>query len=64
MALTLTYHEGGMLVTGGTGSVGGGIVRALAKAGVPLVEAIVPRIDLEAGVVEVTPPAGLFEEIE
>ena len=31
---------------------------------VPLVEAIVPRIDLEAGVVEVTPPAGLFEEIE
>jgi NAD(P)-dependent dehydrogenase (short-subunit alcohol dehydrogenase family) len=37
MALTLTYPEGGMLVTGGTGSVGGGIVRALAKAGVPLV---------------------------
>jgi NAD(P)-dependent dehydrogenase (short-subunit alcohol dehydrogenase family) len=37
MALTLTYPEGGMLVTGGTGSVGGGIVRALAKAGAPLV---------------------------
>lgn len=30
---------------------------------VPFVEAIVPRVDLEAGVVEVTPPAGLFEEI-
>ena len=37
MALTLTYPEGGMPVTGGTGSVGGGIVRRLAKAGVPLV---------------------------
>jgi len=37
MALNLTYPEGGMLVTGGTGSVGGGIVRALAKADVPLV---------------------------
>jgi NAD(P)-dependent dehydrogenase (short-subunit alcohol dehydrogenase family) len=37
MALNLTYPEGGMLVTGGTGSVGGGIVRALAKAGVPVV---------------------------
>ena len=37
MALTLTYPEGGMLVTGGTGSVGGGIVRQLARAGVPLV---------------------------
>jgi len=37
MALTLTYPDGGMLVTGGTGSVGGGIVRQLAKAGVPLV---------------------------
>lgn len=30
---------------------------------VPFVEAIVPRIDLEAGIVEVTPPAGLFEEL-
>lgn len=29
---------------------------------VPFVEAIVPSIDLEAGVVMVTPPAGLFEE--
>lgn len=37
MALSLTYPEGGMLVTGGTGSVGGGIVRQLAKAGVPVV---------------------------
>lgn len=31
---------------------------------VPLVEAIVPAIDLEAGVVTVTPPAGLFEPVE
>jgi 16S rRNA processing protein RimM len=30
---------------------------------VPFVEAIVPHVDLEAGVVEVTPPAGLFEEL-
>jgi 3-oxoacyl-[acyl-carrier protein] reductase len=37
MALNLTYPEGGMLVTGGTGSVGSGIVRALAKAEVPVV---------------------------
>jgi NAD(P)-dependent dehydrogenase (short-subunit alcohol dehydrogenase family) len=37
MGLTLTYPEGGMLVTGGTGNVGGGIVRQLARAGVPLV---------------------------
>lgn len=29
---------------------------------VPFVEAIVPSVDLEAGVVTVTPPAGLFEE--
>lgn len=31
---------------------------------VPFVEAIVPNIDIEAGIVSVTPPAGLFEEIE
>lgn len=37
MALTLTYPDGGMLVTGGTGNVGSGIVRQLAKAGVPVV---------------------------
>jgi len=30
---------------------------------VPFVEAIVPKVDLEAGVVTVTPPAGLFEEL-
>jgi len=30
---------------------------------VPFVESIVPRIDIEAGVIEVTPPAGLFEEL-
>ncbi|GAB2566192.1 ribosome maturation factor RimM [Leucobacter ruminantium] len=29
---------------------------------VPFVEAIVPAVDLEAGVVRVTPPTGLFEE--
>lgn len=37
MGLTLTYPAGGMLVTGGTGRAGQGIVRELAKAGVPLV---------------------------
>ncbi|MBP1325001.1 16S rRNA processing protein RimM [Leucobacter exalbidus] len=31
---------------------------------VPFVEAIVPSVDLEAGVMHVTPPAGLFEELE
>lgn len=35
MALTLTFPEGGALVTGGTGRLGEGIVRQLAKAGVP-----------------------------
>ncbi|MBC9926355.1 ribosome maturation factor RimM [Leucobacter sp. cx-169] len=30
---------------------------------VPFVEAIVPSVDLEAGIVTVTPPAGLFEEL-
>lgn len=30
---------------------------------VPFVEAIVPNVDLEARVVQITPPAGLFEEI-
>lgn len=30
---------------------------------VPFVEAIVPNVDLDAGVVTVTPPAGLFEEL-
>ncbi len=30
---------------------------------VPFVEAIVPHVDLDAGVVTVTPPAGLFEDI-
>ena len=29
---------------------------------VPFVEAIVPSVDMEAGVVHVTPPTGLFEE--
>ncbi|PPF46108.1 ribosome maturation factor RimM [Pseudoclavibacter sp. AY1F1] len=31
---------------------------------VPLVKAIVSEVDLEAGIVSVTPPNGLFEEIE
>lgn len=30
---------------------------------VPFVKAIVPSVDLEAGVVTVTPPAGLFEDL-
>lgn len=30
---------------------------------VPFVEAIVPQVDLEAGVVTITPPVGLFEDI-
>jgi 16S rRNA processing protein RimM len=30
---------------------------------VPFVSAIVPSVDIEAGVVTVTPPAGLFEEL-
>lgn len=30
---------------------------------VPFVEAIVPKVDLETGIVTVTPPAGLFEEL-
>ncbi|MDB5985139.1 MAG: family NAD(P)-dependent oxidoreductase [Nevskia sp.] len=37
MAISLTYPEGGALVTGGTGNVGEGVVRRLADAGVPLV---------------------------
>jgi NAD(P)-dependent dehydrogenase (short-subunit alcohol dehydrogenase family) len=37
MAITLSYPDGGMLVTGGTGRVGKGIVRRLADAGVPIV---------------------------
>lgn len=37
MALTLTYPQGGALVTGGTGRLGEGIVRQFAKAGVPQV---------------------------
>ncbi|MCW2287983.1 16S rRNA processing protein RimM [Leucobacter luti] len=31
---------------------------------VPFVEAIVPRVDIEAGIVYVTPPTGLFEDRE
>jgi 16S rRNA processing protein RimM len=30
---------------------------------VPFVTAIVPRVDIEAGVITVTPPAGLFEDL-
>ncbi|WP_028079147.1 SDR family NAD(P)-dependent oxidoreductase [Solimonas soli] len=37
MTITLTYPEGGALVTGGTGNVGEGVVRRLAAAGVPVV---------------------------
>jgi 16S rRNA processing protein RimM len=31
---------------------------------VPFVKAIVPEVNVEAGTVTVTPPNGLFEEIE
>jgi 16S rRNA processing protein RimM len=31
---------------------------------VPFVKAIVPEVDIKAGKVIVTPPLGLFEEIE
>lgn len=37
MAITLTFPDGGALVTGGTGRLGEGIVRQFAKAGVPQV---------------------------
>lgn len=37
MAIHLSFPEGGALITGGTGSVGEGIVRKLAEADVPLV---------------------------
>lgn len=37
MSIKLTYDAGGMLVAGGTGRVGGGIVRRLAEAGVAVV---------------------------
>jgi NAD(P)-dependent dehydrogenase (short-subunit alcohol dehydrogenase family) len=36
LALTLTFPPGGALVAGGTGRVGAGVVRQLAKAGVPV----------------------------
>ena len=30
----------------------------------PFVKAFVPKVDIQAGVIEVTPPGGLFEQIE
>ncbi len=30
----------------------------------PFVKAFVPKVDVEAGVIEITPPGGLFEQIE
>jgi 16S rRNA processing protein RimM len=30
----------------------------------PFVKAFVPKVDVEAGLIEITPPGGLFEEIE
>lgn len=39
------------------------IETATGRVLVPFVEAIVPSVDLEAGVVTVTPPAGLFEDL-
>jgi len=36
MAIQLTFPKGGALVAGGTGTVGGGVVEAMARAGVPV----------------------------
>jgi 16S rRNA processing protein RimM len=30
----------------------------------PFVKAFVPKVDIQAGVIEITPPGGLFEQIE
>jgi 16S rRNA processing protein RimM len=30
----------------------------------PFVGKFVPKVDVEAGLIEITPPGGLFEEIE
>ena len=30
----------------------------------PFVKAFVPKVDIDAGVIEITPPGGLFEQIE
>ena len=31
---------------------------------VPFIKAFVPRVDIDAGVIEITPPGGLFEEVK
>lgn len=36
MAITLTYPDGGVLMAGGTGSIGAGVVEGFARAGVPV----------------------------
>jgi 16S rRNA processing protein RimM len=30
----------------------------------PFVKAFVPKVDVSAGLIEITPPGGLFEELE
>jgi 16S rRNA processing protein RimM len=30
----------------------------------PFVKAFVPKVDVSSGIIEITPPGGLFEEIE
>ena len=39
------------------------VTTATGEVMVPFVKAIVPAVDIEAGIVTVTPPAGLFEEL-
>lgn len=40
------------------------IKTAEAEVLLPFVKAFVPRVDVSAGVIEITPPGGLFEQIE
>jgi 16S rRNA processing protein RimM len=40
------------------------IKTAEAEVLLPFVKAFVPKVDIQAGVIEVTPPGGLFEQIE
>ena len=40
------------------------IKTAEAEILLPFVKAFVPKVDIQAGVIEITPPGGLFEQIE
>ncbi len=48
------YFESGELV----------VKTVSAEVLLPFVKAFVPKVDVEAGLIEITPPGGLFEEIE